>query len=145
MAGTDNGSPFVAGEVEEFMAENKIIHLRSLPRVPQHNGSAENAVGDVKRLIKDGATLETACRTLNDYRKRQTLNWKTATEVDQVNFQPCTEEKRNAFYNAAKSAIEAAQLGTKSAYEKRKAGREAIFQTMESFSLITRIRGHRRA
>jgi transposase InsO family protein len=141
--GTDNGSTFVANEVSEFMDENKIVHIKSLPRVPQQNGSAENAVGDVKRLVKDGETLKEACRILNDCRKRQSINWKTPTELDQENFQPCTEEKRTAFYNAAKLAIQLAQLGTKTAYEKRKAEREAILQTMENFSLITRTRGHR--
>lgn len=147
VAGTDNGSTFVAKVVGDFMDDNKVVHLRSLPRVPQHNGSAENAVGEVKRLIRDGATLEIACRTLNDCRNRQTLNWKTSTQVDQKNFQPCTEEKRSVFYNAAKRAINLALFGMKSAsiYERRKAEREAIFQTLENFSLITRTPGHRRA
>jgi transposase InsO family protein len=145
VAATDNGSPFVADPVEDFLHQNKVVHLKSLPRVPQQNGSAENAVGDVKGLVKDGATLGDACQILNHCRKRESLDWKTATEFDQEHFEPCTMEVRNEFYNAAKAAIEVAQLGTKNAYEKRKAEREAIFQTMESFSLITRIRGHRHA
>lgn len=145
VAGTDNGSPFVAGPVKDFMHENKVVHLRSLPRVPEQNGSAEHAVGEVKGLAKDGITYGDACRILNDCRKRETLNWKTPTEIEKVHLEPCTEEMRNEFYNAAKTAIETAMLGTETAYEKRKAEREAIFQTMERFSLITRIRGHRRA
>jgi hypothetical protein len=145
VAGTDNGSPFTADVVVDFLRENKIVHLRSLPHVPQHNGSAENAVGDIKSEVRDGATFEKACVTVNEYRVRQSLNWQTSNEVDQESFEPCTDEERTQFYDAANKAINLAVLGTKSAKEKRKAEREAIFKTMESFSLITRIRGYRRA
>lgn len=145
VAASDNGSPFTANEVENFLAENKVIHLRSLPRVPQQNGSAEHAVGEVKGQIKTGKTPEQACRTLNDCRKRQSLNWQTPTEFEREHFQPYTDEERTEFFNAANAAIAAAKLGTRTAYEKRKAEREAIFQTMERFKLITRIRGHRTA
>jgi transposase InsO family protein len=145
VAGSDNGSPFVAKSVREFYRANKVVHLRSLPRVPQQNGAAENGVGDFKRLVRAGATTNEACRILNERRLRETLHWKTPAEVDRERFQPCTEEMRERFYDAANVAIQGAKLGAKSAIEKRKAEREAIFQTMESFSLITRIRGHRRA
>lgn len=145
VAGTDNGSPFVAGPVEDFLQTNKVIHLKSLPRVPQQNGSAEHAVGEVKGLVKDGVPRTEACRILNDCRKRESLNWQTPTEIEQQSFQPCTEEMRNKFYSAANAAIQSAKLGTQTAYEKRKAEREAIFQTLEAFSFITRIRGHRHA
>ncbi len=145
VAGSDNGSPFTATEVENFLEENKVVHLRSLPRVPQHNGSAEHAVGDVKGLIRDGKTPEQACQILNHCRKRESLDWQTPIEFDREYFQAYTEEQRDEFFNVASSAIEAAKLGTRTAYEKRKAEREAIFQTMERFSLITRIRGHRPA
>jgi len=143
--GTDNGSPFVAASVAACLQENKVVHLRSLPRVPQHNGAGENAVGDAKRLLRDGESATQACRILNDCRKRATLNWKTPSELERENFLPVTHEERELFYNAANLAIQQAVLGTKNAYEKRKAEREAIFQTLESFSLITRTRGRRLA
>jgi len=145
VAATDNGSPFVADLVEDYLHENKVVHLKSLPRVPQQNGSAENAVADVKRLVRNGSTTSEACQILNFNRKRETLSWKTPAEVEQEHLEPCTNEFRNEFYKATKAAIEDALVGTKTAYEKRKAEREAIFQTMERFKLITRIRGHRRA
>lgn len=145
VAASDNGSPFTASEVEDFLRENKVVHLKSLPRVPQQNGSAENAVGDFKRLKEDGEATTAACRILNDCRKRESLNWQTPTEFDREHFQPYTDKQRTEFFTAANAAIEVAKLGTRTAYEKRKAEREAIFQTMERFELITRIRGHRQA
>lgn len=144
VAGSDNGSPFVAKSVLAFYRANKIVPLRSLPRVPQQNGAAENGVGDFKRLAKNGATIVEACRILNECRLRETLDWKTPAEVDRERFQPCSKAMRERFYIATNAAIFGAKLGAKSAVEKRKAEREAIFQSMESFSLITRIRGHRR-
>lgn len=145
VVGSDNGSPFTAIEVTLFLNENSIIHLKSLPHVPQQNGSAENAVGDVKRLIKNGAGLDRLSPILNNNRKRATLNWKTPTEVESANRRSVNEEERKDFYQACKAAILDAVLGTKTAYEKRKAEREAIFQTLESRSFITRTRGHRPA
>jgi transposase InsO family protein len=140
--GTDNGSPFCAIEVESFMAENKVIHLKSLPRVPQQNGSAENSVGDLKKLTAMGFTSAQACINLNQHRLRAKNNWQTPEQVEQNNLKLYTVEFREEFYQAARSAITNAQLGIESEYEKRKAEREAIFATLESFSLITRTRGH---
>ena len=145
VAMSDNGSQFCANIVKAFYKENKIIHLRSLPRVPQHNGSCENGVGDLKSSIAYGLTPEEACRRLNENRRRQGLNWQTPCQYEQQNFQARTDEERSRFYEATSTAIEAAVLGINSAKEKRKAEREAIFQTMERFELITIIRGHQRA
>lgn len=145
VVGSDNGSPFTANEVRRFLDENNVIHLKSLPRVPEQNGSAENAVGDVKRLIKNGVGVDRVDPILNKNRKRATLNWKTPAEVESENRRSFNEEERKDFYTACKAAILKALLGTKTAYEKRKAEREAVFQTLENRSFITRTRGHRPA
>ena len=138
---SDNGSPLVAGVVGNFLDKNYIIHLKSLPRVPQHNGSCENAVKEFKELINEGYSPEKATEILNVRRKRRQLGYKTSLEFDEENFKRYTDEERKRFYDAAKTAINAAVIGTKSGYEKRKAEREAIFQTLERFGLITRTRG----
>lgn len=142
---TDNGSPFCNKMVDDFMLKNCVIHLRSLPRVPQHNGSAENAVQDFKKSLKDGMSPEVACTRLNQNRKRQTLGWQTSNEAEQSSLVLYTQEQRERFFNAANAAIRTAVLGTETAYEKRKAEREAILRTMESFSLITITRGQRQS
>ena len=139
--GSDNGSPFVAHEVADFLAKHNVIHLKSLPRVPQHNGSAENAVGDVKRLLKNGFDRAQTVLTLNNIRLRKVNDWKTPNELDQECFTAITENERIKFFNAAKSAINSAVVDTMTSKEKRKAEREAIYQTMENFSIITRTRG----
>lgn len=139
---TDNGSPLCSGDVTEFIRNNKVIHLRSLPRVPQHNGSAENAVREFKDIIRLGIEPEAACDVLNHGRTRKKLGWQTALQFERTNFNQIADVDRAWFYESACSAIRAALLGKKSACEKRKAEREAIFQTLERFSLITRTKGH---
>ena len=138
---TDNGSPFCSRVVKDFLEKHHVIHLRSLPYVPQHNGSCENAVMDVKRQLNDGKSIDQTCEILNKCLRRRRLGWKTAHESEVLNFSPNNAEKRIEIYEAAKLAIKEALLGMNSGYEKRKAEREAILSTMERFELITRTRG----
>jgi transposase InsO family protein len=142
---TDNGSPFVSEKVETYLRGNKVVHLKSLPHVPQHNGSAESAVKDVKLLTKDGIPRELACVILNEKRRRMKLNYKTSNQVEQENLKLVTIEERALFFEATSMAIKTAVLGIECAHEKRKAERKAIFDTLESFSLITINRGLRHA
>ena len=141
--GTDNGSSLCAETVEDFCEENQVIHLKSLPRTPQHNGSAENAVREIKDLLKQEIPPEEACIVLNRHRRRRKLGWQTPAEVEMTVPKLCTSDERRQFFEATRAAIKVAVLGTKTAYEKRKAERNAIHETMERFSFITRIRGHR--
>jgi transposase InsO family protein len=133
---TDNGSPLCSKDVETFLSDNKVVHLKSLPHVPQHNGSAEQAVNDFKKLVKDGNAPIRACDILNKNRLREALDWMTPEQAEKSNLKLYTDEERAMFYEAVSNAKEAAVLGILSAKEKRKAERKAILQTMEEFSLI---------
>jgi transposase InsO family protein len=138
---TDNGSPFCSSSVRSFLEDNKIIHLRSLPRVPQHNGSCENAVRELKLVMREGVPVAYACTTLNESRKRRQLGWKTSLEIDRENFVPYNEENRKMFYEGVKLAINEAVLGTKSVRERRKIEREVILAMLERFRLVIITRG----
>lgn len=136
--GSDNGSPFCATEVQDYLQRNQVVHLRSLPRVPQQNGSAESAVNDYKRLVRQGLGGK-ACQILNERRLRASLGWKTAAQVGQTAF--IDENTRAKFFELVQTNTQAAVFGTQSEYARRQAEREAILQTMENFELITRTRG----
>ena len=59
--GSDNGSPFVAGEVVAFLDENKVIQLKSLPRVPQQMGLRKTQLEKLSGLSNpDSAALNLA-------------------------------------------------------------------------------------
>ena len=94
--------------------------------MPQHNGSSENAVKELKQLLNEGLSIERSCEILNKSRKRRQLGWKTTEEVDGENFVQYIEESRDKFYNEALLAIKQALHGTKSVFERRKAEREKL-------------------
>jgi hypothetical protein len=139
--GSDNGSPFCCQEVDRFLEENHVIHLRSLPHTPEHNGACERAVQDIKRLLREDLTLNEAVKTLNQSRKRRQLGWLTACELDEKEPTLYHKQEREMFYHTTKKAIEASQGGTNNALERRKAERRAIMQNMQRFNLATITRG----
>lgn len=138
---TDNGSPLCSKNVEEFLDTNYIIHLKNLPHVPQHNGSCEIAVREFKEVFNETLNVKSAIDSLNRYRRRRTLNWQTSMGFEEMNFKKKTLEERIKFYENTKMKIELATIGIENAKEKRKKEREAIFQSMEDFSLIKITRG----
>lgn len=107
---TDNGSMYVDKKVSEYLQKEKIIHLKSLPQTPEHNGAAEIGMREIKsgsnlgkgRLVdKVGAHKELimTVRRLNDDRLRASLNYQTASEVDQKLHAVYTQEVRDRFYD----------------------------------------------
>ncbi len=139
---TDNGSPFCAGPVKDFLSNNYIIHLKNLPRVPQHNASCENAVKEFKEVLPHKKDADATVTTLNECRKRRKLNWQTSLEFEEKNFISCTEEKRKTFYEETQQRIENALIGIKSAYKMRQIERAEILKMMQDCSLITITRGN---
>jgi len=139
---TDNGSQLCADVVRNFLDKNYIIHLKNLPHVPQHNGACEIAVREFKAVFIENFDVSKTLKSLNENRKRQSLNWHTAKEFHDANFKTISAEDRMKFYETTKSNIHMATFGIQNAKEKRKLEREAIFKTMESFNLITITRGN---
>ena len=138
---SDNGAQFCANDIAEYCRQKKVIHLKSLPRTPQHNGACEIAVREVKDGLTQGFSVDETCLILNERRKRRRLGYKTATQFDREHFVPYTREARAVLYEAVRSAIDRSLLGTERALEKRKIERAVIFETLEKFKLIEITRG----
>lgn len=149
---SDNGSPFVADAVEEYLKREKVIHLRSLPCTPEHNGSAEVGIGEIKRCSKLGrgvivqrqlahAAVVRAAVTLNTNRVRLSKGLKTGAQLDEVLPVGYNQVKRDRFYDECSKSIKEAQQRTLGKRAKRMAEREAIYNTMEQFGLVKRYRG----
>jgi hypothetical protein len=149
---TDNGPAYKEKTLQDWLDENQVIHLFSLPHTPQHNATAERCVGEGKRLsgLGTGMTLSTAAlgpqrleeayQTLNQYWPRTTKGGLTAAQLKQVlpHWQSFTT--RSSFYRTAKRAIHDTTAGFKGR-TLRKETREAIFRALEKFGLIRRTRG----
>jgi transposase InsO family protein len=149
---TDNGSAYKEATVQNWLAQERVIHLFSLPHTPQHNGRAERCIGEGKALAglgkgvglqkaADGvSSLDKAFQTLNQHWPRRSKGGFTANQLDQLVPHWCTRTSRDEFYKATQKAVREATAGLKGR-ALRKATREAIFRTLEWFGLILRTRG----
>jgi transposase InsO family protein len=53
---SDNGSAFIADEVQELLAEFRVKNLFSPPRMPSYNGAIEAGIGSLKSRTEQHAT-----------------------------------------------------------------------------------------
>jgi hypothetical protein len=155
VAGSDNGSENCNQHVAGYLREHQVIHLRSLPRVPQHNPWVEHTWGELRGetgiasdtrvdgVVDVERRLHTARHRLDHERWRPVRAPPSAHSGDKIGAQQYTPEQREIFYRTTCAAIEAATRDCKRKRERRKAEREAILATMERFGLITRTWGSR--
>jgi hypothetical protein len=152
VAATDNGSPYTSKELEAYLAERCVIHLRNLPHTPEHNARAESAIGESKEVTDLGKgvsvsvlgaamQLGTSIPRLNGCRLRRSLRWKTAKEVDEELPSGYDVVTREEIYEAACKAARNAVANEPNGRARRRKEREAILATLESYGLIERTRG----
>jgi transposase InsO family protein len=150
---TDNGSAYRDKRVEDFLKQEKVVHLLSRPRLPQDNAAAEKGIQELKVEAKLGRgtclagtqeavqKLAYSREILNTGRLRASKGYRTAEQLKAS--LPSWEEKisRGAFYERACEAKEKGVKGGGTKRQKRQAEREAVYETLEQFQLITRTRG----
>lgn len=149
---TDNGSEYVSEKMKAFLKENKIIHLRSLPRTPQHNGATENAVREIKEasekqirgsdesLSSIQLTLMKAKEKINRFKLRGSKDYKTSKELDDT-LMKYPSVDRDEFYKECCSRISRYVNEANTTREVRLAEREAIHAVLEEYGFIKRTRG----
>lgn len=147
----DNGVENREKDVVARLKENRVILLRSLPRVPQHNPRAERGMRELKEITGLGkgcvveraeaeARLAWACGVLNR-KPRECLAWKSAEQACVALPWWYSRVSREEFHSTACAAIERAVQNAKGERARRAAEREAIFAVLEQFQLIKRWRG----
>jgi len=151
---TDNGSTYCDERVSEYLRQEKVIHLRSLPRTPQHNGAAEIAIKEIKHeaMLGKGVSLSNigdaharmirAAIRINENRLRSTKGFKTAQQLDET-LPASYNFTREQFYTECCLRMNEAVLGERSKRAVRLAEREAVISTLEQFGLVRRNRGGR--
>ena len=128
-----------------------------MPRTPQHNAWAERAIGELKEQARAERTprevgvlacwqarLDRARGRLNENRLRASRGFRSAEQLDKLGNPGRLEMLRRSFYTSTCEASERAVQGAQGARARRFAGRQAIFDTMEQFGLITQTRGDAR-
>ena len=139
---TDNGSPFCNKEVEDFLNTNYILHLKNLPRVPQHNGACEIAVREFKDVFIENFDIKKTEKILNENRLRASLSYRTCEEFEKAEKHEISLKMRIEFFNKTTENIKMATNGISNAMMKRKIERSTILKTLEDFELITITKGH---
>lgn len=150
---SDNGSPFCNDNVDSYLQDRKVIHLRSLPRTPQHNGGTEihvrelehgsglgkgNVINNMKSVFSD---LNQAIESIDKHRLRASKNFKTACELDE-NLPAVSETDRAVFFDLCSYRIKRA-VQDKNNREACLTKRKVVFDTLEEFGYITQTRGSR--
>ncbi len=149
----DNGSAYVGRDVEVWLAERGVLHLKSLPRTPQHNAKAERTIGLVKEAGEIGGDAEpitTRCDAVEALqrgidrlhaRKRAVLGWQTSLQRHASADRWYTHARRAEVVEDARRALEDALQDTVGRRARRRAERKAILETLVKHGLITITRG----
>lgn len=153
---SDGGGANRSDVVTRYLAAERVIHLLSRPHVPTDNPVAEAKNRELKEeaglssgaRLRDAADaarrLSAALERVDAGRLRATRGYRTAEELDRE--MPCAHEvaDRRAFYDDARSALEAAVLGLTDAKQIRKAQQDTIWRTLEEHHLARTHVGLRR-
>ncbi|MFG0251431.1 MAG: transposase family protein [Phycisphaerales bacterium JB038] len=156
---TDNGAAEKSAELAAYLHDHQVVQLFNVPRTPQHNPWVERGHADLKRglrlderalapprtLAEWAEQVASVVVTLNELVPRVCLKGKTSVEARQQSREVYDRNLRARFYAAACAAKTRALEGLtalRATHKRRRlAEREAVWETMEAFELITRTRG----
>lgn len=149
---TDNGAAYCNKEVKEYMEREKIVHVRSLPRTPQHNGSAEVMMRELKTDCLLGKKIVLNCEAeahasvvssaikINKNRRRMSLAFKSSDEIDDEMRMSGKKLDRALFYKEYCEEMKTL-VNVQEMREKRVREREIVMCLLEKHEMIIRKRG----
>lgn len=150
---TDNGSSYCGQEIYNFLKEENVIHLKSLPHTPQHNGASEIGMRELKAfaLLGKGVVLKStyeghaelvSAAGRQNNRLRVSKGFLNANRLDENMKSSSNLVNRNKFYKECTEELKSISnnLGWR---KKRLAEREVILSKLESYGVIKRTRGCR--
>lgn len=146
---TDNGSAYCNKEVREYVEQEKIVHLCSLPRTPQHNGAAEVMMRELKNDCMLGkktildceedahVRLVNSIEKINKNRRRMSLLFKTSEEIDEEMKVHGKKVDRALFYEEYCTVLKSV-VHVRSKRENRMKERELVMCLLEKYGMISR-------
>lgn len=150
---TDNGSMYLDKNVKAYLEKEKIIHLKSLPRTPEHNGAAEISMREIKKgselgkgrslidVTQANAELNVIVKKLNENRLRASFNYQTASEVDQKLTLVYTNEARDRFYEECIGSMNDVSAMGLSSRKARLEVRNVVLSKLQKYGFIELQRG----
>ena len=155
---SDRGKENTCAVTEAYLESHRIVHLRNVPRTPEHNPNTERCHRDLKSalavpagsagLVLDRAVWRARVFEARDFEnhglRRESLGGLTAAEYSQTVLswydEPDHESFREAFYETTHKAVAEALRGVESAHARQVIERETKLAVMEQFNLIRRTR-----
>lgn len=138
---SDNGASYCSEETAKWLEERKVVHLRSLPRTPQHNGAAEIGIQEMKRIADGPEALKSAACLLNNNRRRASKAYKTSAVLDAELPVAYHRVDRAVFYEKCMARLSEVRKRPTTWRERRMGEREVIYATLEEYGLIRRTGG----
>jgi transposase InsO family protein len=84
---TDNGPSYTSREISDLLEREKVVHLRSLPPTPQHNGWIEQAIGELKEVcaqddpLNGGDPLRSGLALEGEVSPGEAFGWPSLHEI----------------------------------------------------------------
>jgi len=150
---TDNGAMYVDKKVEAYLQKEKVIHLKSLPQTPEHNGAAEIGMREIKkgsmlgkgRILDDiteaHSELVETVKKLNENRLRASFSYQTASAMDQKLLSVYSNEARERFYAECTDGIKHVDNIGLSKRRERLAVRNVVLTKLQEYGFIELNRG----
>jgi len=136
---TDNGSALNNKDVRELLERHKVIHLRSLPRTPQHNGAVEVGIKELREIMSNSQTnLKTAMDISNNRLKIYGNKWSTPSLFFENADMAYNKNDHDLFYFECSRRLMELRKEPLSFRQMRLKEREIIFEELEKRGFVTK-------
>lgn len=136
---TDNGPAYTNKEVGRHLRKLKIIHLKSLPWTPQHNGSVEVGIKELREIMSSKEIkLKEAVKVANARLRKYGNKWMDSESAFENAAMLYNKRDRELFYEACTKQLSALAKQPLNLKKKRLIERELVFKELEKRGLVTK-------
>lgn len=135
---TDNGAAYTNKCVSLFLRNLKIVHLKSLPRTPQHNGAVEVGIRELKDIMRNNEIcLKDAIKVANARPRKYGKEWSTSESIFENDEMLYNKIDREEFYKCCVERLSNLKVEPLNYRGKRLKERSLIFEELEKRKLIS--------
>jgi transposase InsO family protein len=135
---TDNGAAYTNKEVCRHLRKLKIIHLKSLPRTPQHNGAVEVGIRELREImLSKEINLKDAMIVSNARLRKYGNKWMSSQSIFENGDVLYNKRERELFYKKCTKQLSALAKQPLNLKEKRMKERELVLNELQKRGLVT--------
>lgn len=135
---TDNGAAYTNREVSRHLRNLKIIHLKSLPRTPQHNGAVEVGIRELREImVSKEINLKDAIKIANARPRKYGNKWMNSQNVFENGDMLYNRNEHELFYKTCTEQLNDLAKQPLNLKEKRMKERELVFKELAKRGLVT--------